>query len=225
MALAAGIACGGFAILNHFSLLTAALVVIAAGVGQFVRHRLAARRLLQLGVVMVAGAVSTLIFLLLSLAVPGADTQLAAGFVPAILYLIPGFPLFVAMNDLSRFDFSAGIPRLFFALEVIVAMMLTVAVIAMITDAPEPPLVDATPSPTFYAAAAIASFLSVGGFAILFNASIREALTPGTGSTAARVRKRPSRWKVQVRVSRPTITSASSKPSARAQRFTARVTR
>lgn len=187
MALAAGIACGGFAILNHFSLLTAVLVVIAAGAGQFVRHRLAARRLLQLGVVTVAGAVSTLLFLLLSLAVPGADTQLAAGFVPAILYLIPGFPLFVAMNDLSRFDFSAGIPRLFFALEVIVAMMLTVAVIAMITDAPEPPLVDATPSPTFYAAAAIASFLSVGGFAILFNASKRMALLAASLGTVANV--------------------------------------
>lgn len=186
-ALAAGLACGGFAILNHFSLLTAVLVVLAAGAGQYVRQRLAAKHMLQLGVVMLAGAASTAIFLVLSLAIPGADTQLAAGFVPAILYLIPGFPLFVAMNDLSRFDFSAGIARLCFALEVIVTMMLTVAVIAMITDAPPPPLVDAAVAPSFYAAAAVASFLSVGGFAILFNASKRMALLAASLGTVANI--------------------------------------
>ncbi|PAT14063.1 hypothetical protein CKJ84_10660 [Corynebacterium sp. NML 120412] len=34
-------------------------------------------------------------------------------------------------------------------------------------------------------------------------ASMREAFTPGTGSTAARVRNRSPRWNVQVSVSRP----------------------
>lgn len=185
--LAAGLACGGFAILNRFSLLTAVLVVIAAGVGQFVRQRLAHKRFLQLGVVMIAGAVSTILFLLLSLLVPGADTQLSAGFVAAILYLIPGFPLFVALNDLSRFDFSAGIPRLFYALEVIVAMMLTVAVIAMITSAPPPPHIAAEPELGFYLAAAVASFFSIGGFAIIFNASRRMALLAATLGTVANI--------------------------------------
>ena len=186
-ALAAGFACGGFTVLNHFSLLTAALVVVAAACGQFVRQRLNKKRFLQLGGVMIAGALSTIVFLLLSLLVPGADTQLSAGFVPAILYLIPGFPLFVALNDLSRFDFSAGIPRLFFALEVIVAMMLTVAVIAMITNAPPPPQISVDPDLAYYVASAIASFFSVGGFAIIFNASRRMALLAASLGTVANI--------------------------------------
>lgn len=183
--IAAGVACGGFAILNHFSLLTALLVIIAAGVGQFLRLRLMRKHLLQIGVVMVAAACSTVVFLSLASLLPDADLELSAGFVAAILYLIPGFPLFVSLMDLSRFDFTSGLPRLVFALEIIVSMMLTVAVIAMITSAPTPPLVTGTTAPAFYAAALVASFMSVGGFAILFNASRRMALLAASLGTVA----------------------------------------
>ncbi|MDK8243581.1 threonine/serine exporter ThrE family protein [Corynebacterium sp. UMB10321] len=184
---AAGLACGGFAVLNHFSFFTALLVIIAAGVGQYVRLRLGRRHLLQLGVVMAAALVSTLLFLALAWALPHSDFELSAGFVPAILYLVPGFPLFVSLMDLSRFDFTSGLPRLFFALEVVITMMLTVAVIAMVTDAPAPSTVSTTPDPAFYGAAALASFVSVGGFAILFNASRRMTLLAATLGTVANV--------------------------------------
>lgn len=54
---------------------------------------------------------------------------------------------------------------------------------------------------------------------------MREAFTPGSGTSDTTVRNCWPRWNVQLMVLKPTMTSASSKPTERAQRFTARITR
>lgn len=173
--IAAGLACAGFAVLNQFGYWAAALVFICAAIGQFVRVKLHRRHFNVLGVTTVAAWLASSLYLVANYLLPlGGD--ISTGFIAAVLFLIPGFPLFTAFLDLARFDYTSGIPRLMFALEVIVVIMLTVSVVALLSGTPQatPPVYES--SAEYYVAGAISSFVAIGCFAILFNASRRMAL-------------------------------------------------
>ena len=178
---AAGAACAAFALLNYFPVEGAAAVAVAAACGQLVRMLLASRHLNQLGVVAVAAATSCLVFYLLNWALPLTHLPddaraFAAGYIAAVLYLIPGFPLFSSMLDLSRFDITAGLTRLCYAMAVITAATMSVALVSAMTGL-SPMSIDApTPTARWYLLAAVASFVGVGGFALLFNSSRRMVL-------------------------------------------------
>ena len=178
---AAGAACAAFALLNYFPAEGAAAVAMAAACGQLVRMILASRHLNQLGVVAVAAATSCLVFYLLNWALPLTHLPddaraFAAGYIAAVLYLIPGFPLFSSMLDLSRFDITAGLTRLCYAMAVITAATMSVALVSAMTGL-SPLSIDApTPTARWYLLAAVASFVGVGGFALLFNSSRRMVL-------------------------------------------------
>lgn len=178
---AAGAACAAFALLNYFPVEGAAAVAVAAACGQLVRMLLASRHLNQLGVVAVAAATSCLVFYLLNWALPLTHLPddaraFAAGYIAAVLYLIPGFPLFSSMLDLSRFDITAGLTRLCYAMAVITAATMSVALVSAMTGL-SPLSIDApTPTARWYLLAAVASFVGVGGFALLFNSSRRMVL-------------------------------------------------
>ena len=178
---AAGAACAAFALLNYFPVEGAAAVAVAAACGQLVRMILASRHLNQLGVVAMAAATSCLVFYLLNWALPLTHLPddaraFAAGYIAAVLYLIPGFPLFSSMLDLSRFDITAGLTRLCYAMAVIAAATMSVALVSAMTGL-SPLSIDApTPTARWYLLAAVASFVGVGGFALLFNSSRRMVL-------------------------------------------------
>ena len=178
---AAGAACAAFALLNYFPAEGAAAVAVAAACGQLVRMILASRHLNQLGVVAVAAATSCLVFYLLNWALPLTHLPddaraFAAGYIAAVLYLIPGFPLFSSMLDLSRFDITAGLTRLCYAMAVITAATISIALVSAMTGL-SPLSIDApTPTARPYLLAAVASFVGVGGFALLFNSSRRMVL-------------------------------------------------
>ena len=178
---AAGAACAAFALLNYFPAEGAAAVAVAAACGQLVRMILASRHLNQLGVVAMAAATSCLVFYLLNWALPLTHLPddaraFAAGYIAAVLYLIPGFPLFSSMLDLSRFDITAGLTRLCYAMAVITAATMSVALVSAMTGL-SPMSIDApTPTARWYLLAAVASFVGVGGFALLFNSSRRMVL-------------------------------------------------
>ncbi|WJY97965.1 threonine/serine ThrE exporter family protein [Corynebacterium fournieri] len=182
--LAAGLACAGFAVLNQFGWATAAMVCLAAMLGQLVRSLLHKAHFNLIGITMAAAFVASAAFLALARVLP-LDGVVSPGFVAAVLFLIPGFPLFTSFVDLARFDFTAGIPRLFFALEIIVVIMLTVSVVAMLSGTPEAQPQPVPKSAEFLAASALASFVSVGCFALLFNSSKRMALIAATLGMAA----------------------------------------
>lgn len=172
---AAGLACAGFAVLNQFGYLAALLVFVSALVGQWVRVKLHHAHFNVLGMTTVTAWTASSIYLLLEHLVPiGQD--LSPGFIASILFLIPGFPLFSSFVDLARFDFTAGIPRLFFAVEIITVIMLTVTVVTMLSGTPDAQPQVHEPSWEYFISGAVASFVSVGCFALLFNSSRRMAL-------------------------------------------------
>lgn len=173
--IAAGLACAGFAVLNQFGYETALFVFLAVLAGQFVRVKLHDESFNVLGLTAVAALTATVTFLLLVRLFP-TSSDLSPGFIASVLFLIPGFPLFSAFVDLSRFDFTSGIPRLVFATEVITVIMLTVTVVTMLSGTPEAPVHEVTINWEYFISGAVASFASVAGFALLFNSSKRMAL-------------------------------------------------
>ena len=94
--LAAGLACAGFAVLNQFGLATAALVCLAAMLGQLVRAFLHKAHFNLIGITMAASFVASSAFLLLDRVLPLASV-VSPGFIAAVLFLIPGFPLFLSL--------------------------------------------------------------------------------------------------------------------------------
>lgn len=177
LVVAAGLACASFAVLNHFMLVDALVVTVAAASGQFVRGSLAkmhARQLASVG----AGAVTACLTFwavieLLGLTGMVAPQAAAPGFVASVLFVVPGFPLFSAIIDLSRFDFAAGISRLAYAVTLIAAATLSVALVSWMTGMEPPAHVPQVVDPRFSIRAAVASFVGVAGFAFLFNSSRR----------------------------------------------------
>lgn len=185
----AAMACGAFAYLNGGGPIEVLGVALAAGLGQAVRRRLLHRRANQLGTTMIAAAVACLVYLgfVLALqAVAGAAAGHQAGYVSAVLFLVPGFALVTGALDLARLDFSAGIARTVYATVILTSAGLSVWAVAWVTglqDGPGP-AADA-PFLVELALRAVASALGVLGFALMFNSPVPMALgAAGIGMVA-----------------------------------------
>lgn len=190
LASAAAIACASFAVLNYFTVYAVLLVALAAFFGQLTRATLHSKHVHQLGCIVAGGTVASLLYFFTTeaLAATGIaeSAEFSSGYVAAVLFLIPGFPLFSALIDLARFDFEAGFSRLLYALTVITAATFTVALVSWTTAlSPEPAVPDLHVG--WYGAAAVASFLGISGFAFLFNSSRRMVLVAASVGTVANV--------------------------------------
>ena len=188
-ALAAGLACSGFAVLNHYPFLEAVVVALAAAVGQSVRHSCARRHLNQLGTTAMAAVVASLMYLFMAkgLAMVGIidSPTFTTGYVASVLFLIPGFPLFSSLLDLSRFDLFSGLSRLCYATTVICTATMAATAVSLITGLQPLPPDPATPNLLWYLEATGATIVGIAGFAILFNSSRRMAITATTIGTVA----------------------------------------
>ena len=188
-ALAAGLACSGFAVLNHYPFLEAVVVALAAAVGQIVRHSCARRHLNQLGTTAMAAVVASLMYLFMAkgLAMVGTidSPTFTTGYVASVLFLIPGFPLFSSLLDLSRFDLFSGLSRLCYATTVICTATMAATAVSLITGLQPLPPDPATPNLLWYLEATGATIVGIAGFAILFNSSRRMAITATTIGTVA----------------------------------------
>ena len=188
-ALAAGLACSGFAVLNHYPFLEAVVGALAAAVGQIVRHSCARRHLNQLGTTAMAAVVASLMYLFMAkgLAMVGIidSPTFTTGYVASVLFLIPGFPLFSSLLDLSRFDLFSGLSRLCYATTVICTATMAATAVSLITGLQPLPPDPATPNLLWYLEATGATIVGIAGFAILFNSSRRMAITATPIGTVA----------------------------------------
>ena len=188
-ALAAGLACSGFAVLNHYPFLEAVVVALAAAVGQIVRHSCARRHLNQLGTTAMAAVVASLMYLFMAkgLAMVGIidSPTFTTGYVASVLFLIPGFPLFSSLLDLSRFDLFSGLSRLCYATTVICTATMAATAVSLITGLQPLPPDPATPNLLWYLEATGATIVGIAGFAILFNSSRRMVITATLIGTVA----------------------------------------
>ena len=172
-ALASGLACAAFAFLNAGGWVECSVVAIAAFIGQFLRRQMLKRHMNHFGVWMVCGGVAASVYILcvyLAQKYMGIEPTHQAGFISALLFLVPGFPLVTGIIDLVRHDFAGGIQRI-----VYVAMLVVSAGVAVwsISEAfnwsVTPVYVVSLPAYIHFPLRFFTSFVAAFGFAMLFN--------------------------------------------------------
>lgn len=188
-ALAAALACAAFAFLNQGGPAEMVAVFFAAGLGQAARRRLQHRQWNHMLITLIAAVISsTLYFAFFSAAanlaaVPAVE---AGGYLSAVLYLVPGFPLITGILDLVRSDFAAGLARLSYVALMLIGAGSAVWVVSEafgVESSALPPLdLDFGP---MLVLRALATAVGVLGFALIFNSPWKIALTAAGVSAVA----------------------------------------
>lgn len=180
-ALFAAIACGAFAFLNDGGVVEVVGAFLGAGAGQYPRRYFLHRRFNQFAVTMMSAAVACLVYLGFVTALEAwlgeAASNHQAGFISAVLYLVPGFALVTGALDLAKMDFSAGVARTTYAMLILISAGLSVWSVSWVTGMSTEPVASLQiPLLVHVGLRLVASFLGVLGFALLFNSTMRMAL-------------------------------------------------
>ena len=172
-ALASGLACAAFAFLNAGGWVECSVVAIAAFIGQFLRRQMLKRHMNHFGVWMVCGGVAASAYILcvyLAQKYMGIDPTHQAGFISALLFLVPGFPLVTGIIDLVRHDFAGGIQRIVYVAMLVVSAGVAVWSISKVFNwSVTPEYVVSLPAYIHFPLRFFTSFVAAFGFAMLFN--------------------------------------------------------
>ena len=172
-ALASGLACAAFAFLNAGGWVECSVVAIAAFVGQFLRRQMLKRHMNHFGVWMVCGGVAASVYILcvyLAQKYMGIEPTHQAGFISALLFLVPGFPLVTGIIDLVRHDFAGGIQRIVYVAMLVVSAGVAVWSISKVFNwSVTPEYVVSLPAYIHFPLRFFTSFVAAFGFAMLFN--------------------------------------------------------
>lgn len=181
--LAAAIACGAFTFLLGGGIVEMICAFFGAGAGNFVRNKMIGRKLSLFANVGVSVAVACIVYvlaILLSQTFLNVSEVHQAGYICAMLFVIPGFPLITGGIDMSKLDMRSGLERTMYALLIITVATLTGWVTAMIfkfqpADFQELQI----ETGIMIILRVIASFFGVYNFSIMFNSPRKMALTAG----------------------------------------------
>ena len=172
-ALASGLACAAFAFLNAGGWVECSVVAIAAFIGQFLRRQMLKRHMNHFGVWMVCGGIAASAYILcvyLAQKYMGIEPTHQAGFISALLFLVPGFPLVTGIIDLVRHDFAGGIQRIVYVAMLVVSAGVAVWSISKVFNwSVTPVYVVSLPAYIHFPLRFFTSFVAAFGFAMLFN--------------------------------------------------------
>lgn len=172
-ALASGLACAAFSFLNAGGWVECTVVAIAAFFGQFLRRQMLKRHMNHFGVWMLCGAVASAIYILcvyMAQKYLGVEPTHQAGFISALLFLVPGFPLVTGIIDLVRHDFAGGIQRIVYVAMLVVSAGVAVWTISEVFNwSVTPKYIVELPPIIHFALRFFTSFVAAYGFAMLFN--------------------------------------------------------
>ena len=183
LTLLVALACASVTVLGGGGWPEAVAVLPASALGFAVLRQLQRWQINHLATVWTAAVVSCGSYIVVSQLIAlaaGASPRTAIGFIGAAIFLIPGFPLVTGGLDLGRLDLQAGVPRLAYAAMVLLAIALGVWVVAVLAGI-SPDLVPPIQGPAWlgWLVRAVASFLAVFGWAMMFNSPTRAAVTSG----------------------------------------------
>lgn len=187
--LASAAACCAFVFLLGGGPIEMGCAFVGAGLGNYVRRILLDRHLTHFVSIGIAVAVACLAYLgclsALALAVPGA-LEHEAGYIGAMLFVIPGFPLITSGLDIAKLDFRSGIERLSYAVTVIIVAALVAWLVAMTVELHPDEFADqGLAAPALFLLRLLASFVGVFGFSMMFNSPMRMAATAGAVGAVA----------------------------------------
>lgn len=183
IAVAVGVASGGFAFINGAAAVELIAAAVAGATGQWFRTWLLRNRYNQYGAAALTALTASGAYVLLVALMRNAGLEIAnfpAGFMASVLFLVPGFPLVGGLFDLLQYKTVAGVSRLAYGTMILLAVALGLSIVIAIAgiDLSRQP-----PPELAYALTlllrAVASFVAGGAFAMLFNSSARTALAAG----------------------------------------------
>ena len=183
LGMAAALACGGFTFLLGGGPIEMLCAFIGAGVGNYVRCKLTKHHFTLFLCIVSSVSLACFTyagFLKLAEILWGISVQHEAGYICAMLFIIPGFPFITSGIDLAKLDMRSGMERFAYAILVILVATMAAWIMALIlhlqpVDFPKICLT----SEEQVIFRLLASFCGVFGFSIMFNSS------PGLAAVAA----------------------------------------
>lgn len=179
LGLAAAFACAAFTFLLGGGPIEMLCAFIGAGAGNFLRAALIKRHYTLYMCTILSVALGCLAYIAalrlgeMFLHIPGGHE---AGYICAMLFIIPGFPFITSGIDLAKLDMRSGLERLAYAVIIVVNATITAWVMAMILGLKPNDFPDLALSPELHLILRlIASFVGVFGFSIMFNSPFRIA--------------------------------------------------
>lgn len=191
LGLSAGAACFAFTFLLGGGFIEMICALIGAGVGNFIRKLMLERKLSLLVNVALSVLAACLAYVfsirLIELAFNVPPTH-HAGYICAMLFIIPGFPLITGGIDIAKLDLRSGIERITYAILIIETATLVAWVTSMAVHFNP---ADFEPMnmnlPVKIAIQTVMSFIGVFGFSMMFNSPVKMAVTAGTIGTISNV--------------------------------------
>lgn len=173
---AAALACGCFTFLLGGGLFEMICAFLGAGLGNFVRCKLTKHHFTLFLCIVSSIAVSCLTYsglLKLAETLLAVSTQHEAGYICAMLFIIPGFPFITSGIDLAKLDMRSGLERLAYAIVIILVATVTAWIMALILNLKPVDFSDLNLNQySMLIFRLLASFGGVFGFSIMFNSPI-----------------------------------------------------
>ena len=180
LGLAAAIACCGFTFLLGGGPIEMFCAFVGAGIGNYLRCKLTKHHFTLF--LCIVSSVSLACFayaglLKLGEILFGISVQHEAGYICAMLFIIPGFPFITSGIDLAKLDMRSGIERLTYALIVILVATMSAWIMALILHLKPVDFIKLSLSTEQWILfRLLASFCGVFGFSIMFNSPVRLAV-------------------------------------------------
>lgn len=183
LGIAAALACGGFTFLLGGGPIEMFCAFVGAGLGNFLRCKLTKHHYtLFLGIVLSVSLACLSYAGLLKLGeiFLGLSVKHEAGYICAMLFIIPGFPFITSGIDLAKLDMRSGLERLTYAVIIIAVATLAAWMLALVLHLKPMDFLPLNLSKSEYLVLRlIASFFGVLGFSMMFNSPLRLAATAG----------------------------------------------
>ena len=183
LGMAAALACGGFTFLLGGGLIEMLCAFVGAGIGNFIRCKLSKHHFTLFLCIASSVSAACLVYAGLLKAAEilwEIPIQHEAGYICAMLFIIPGFPFITSGIDLAKLDMRSGLERLAYALIIIAVATLAAWMLALVLHLKPMDFLPLNLSKSEYLIfRLIASFFGVLGFSVMFNSPLQLAATAG----------------------------------------------
>ena len=183
LGMAAALACGGFTFLLGGGPIEMLCAFAGAGIGNYIRCKLSKHHytlFLCIIVSISAACLSYSVMLKLLEICVAVKVEHEAGYICAMLFIIPGFPFITSGIDLAKLDLRSGMERMMYSVIIISVATMTAWVLAMVLGLK--PLSFTTMSLGLWQWIVLricASFGGVFGFSVMFNSPWKLAVAAG----------------------------------------------
>lgn len=181
--LAAALACSAFIFLLGGGIPEMICSFLGAGIGNWARAVMGKHSMTTVASIAISVALACLTYMYTFKIFEFYFQVLAqheAGYIGAMLFVIPGFPFITSMLDISKLDMRSGLERLAYAIMITLVATLVGWLVALVFDFRPENFLPLGLSPLVIMLLRLpASFCGVFGFSVMFNSSPKMAMTAG----------------------------------------------